>query len=51
VLFLDLNDAVWDSDPPDVDQAKEAILNVAARQVDEASFANWPRPRIRTADD
>jgi death-on-curing protein len=47
VLFIDLNDGVWDPDPPDVDEAEAAILAVAAHDVDEAWFADWLRARIR----
>ena len=41
VMFLDLNDVVWDPDPPDVDEAESAMLSVAAHKVDEAWFATW----------
>jgi death on curing protein len=47
VLFLDLNDVVWDPDPPDVDEAEAAILAVAAHDVDEVWLADWLRRRIR----
>jgi death on curing protein len=46
VLFLDLNDAVWSPDPPQVDQAEQAMLAVAAHHVDEAWFAAWLRDRM-----
>jgi death on curing protein len=36
VMFLDLNGVVWDPDPPDFDEAEEAVLAVAAHDVDEA---------------
>jgi death-on-curing protein len=36
VLFIDLNDGVWDPDPPDIDQAEEAMPAIAAGDVDEA---------------
>ena len=49
VLFLDLNDIVWDPDPPDVDEAEAAILAVAAHDVDEKWFADWLRERIRVS--
>ncbi len=49
VLFLDLNDVVWDPDPPDVDEAEAAILAVAAHDVDEKWFADWLRERIRVS--
>ncbi len=51
VLFLDLNDVTWDPDPPNVDEAEVAMLEVAAREVDEAWFADWLRERVRTSDD
>ncbi len=47
VLFLDLNGFVWSPDPPDVDDAEQAMLAVAAHQVDEPWFADWLRRRIR----
>ncbi len=49
VMFLDLNDLVWDPDPPDVDEAESAMLLVAAHEVDEAWFARWIRARTRQA--
>ena len=51
VLFLDLNDVVWDPDPPDVDEAEAAILAVAAHDVDESWFADWLRRRIRVSEE
>ena len=47
VLFIDLNGGMWDPDPPDVDQAEQAMLAVAAHEVDEAWFADWLRQRVR----
>ena len=47
MLFLDLNGGHWDPDPPDVDEAESAMLAVAARQVDEAWFADWLSERVR----
>lgn len=49
VVFLDLNDATWNPDPPDVDDAEAAMLAVAAREVDEAWFADWLRSRVDTS--
>ena len=46
VMFIDLNDGAWDPDPPDVDDAEDAMLNVAAGQVDEQWFAAWLRERV-----
>lgn len=46
VMFMDLNGATWDPDPPDVDEAEQAMLAVAAHTVDEAWFASWLRDRI-----
>ncbi len=47
VLFIDLNDGVWDPDPPDIDQAEEAMLAIAAGDVDEVWMAQWLRERVR----
>jgi len=46
LLFLDLNEGSWDPDPPDVDEAEEAMLAVAAGEVDEGWFAGWLRERV-----
>jgi death-on-curing protein len=46
VVFIDLNGGRWDPDPPDVDDAEQAMLAVAAREVDEAWFASWLRQRV-----
>ena len=46
LLFIDLNDGVWDPDPPDVDQAEAAMMAVAAGEVDEDWVADWLRERI-----
>ena len=44
VLFIDLNDGSWNDEHPDTDDAVEAMLAVAAREVDEqrspTGFAN-----------
>jgi death-on-curing protein len=47
LLFVDLNDGVWDPDPPDVDQTEEAMMAVAAGKVDEDWVADWLRERVR----
>jgi death-on-curing protein len=47
VLFLDLNGIMWSPDPPDVDEAEEAMLAVAAHDVDEPWFAEWLRDRVQ----
>jgi death-on-curing protein len=47
LLFVDLNDGVWDPDPPDVDQAEQAMMAVAADEVDEEWVADWLRERVR----
>ncbi len=46
VLFLDLNGIVWSPDPPDVDEAEQAMLAVAAHDVEEPWFADWLRDRV-----
>jgi death-on-curing protein len=45
ILFLDLNGVVWEPDPPNVDDAEEAVVAVAAHQVDESQVAAWLRSR------
>ena len=50
VMFIDLNGGRWEPDPPDVDQAEEAMLAVAAHDVDEAWFAAWLRERVVFGD-
>ena len=35
VLFIDLNGGHWAPDPPDTDEAEEAMLAIAASEVDE----------------
>lgn len=47
VMFLDLNGARWDPDPPDVDDAEATMLAIAGHQVDEAWTAEWLRSRGR----
>lgn len=47
VLFIDLNGGTWGPDQPDVDEAEQAMLAVAAHDVDEAWFASWLRERVR----
>jgi death-on-curing protein len=49
IMFLDLNDMVWNPDPPDVDEAEAAMLAVAAGEVDEGWFAEWLRARVCAA--
>ncbi len=41
MLFVDLNDGRWEPDPPDVNEAEEAMLTVAAGEVDEEWLAAW----------
>lgn len=47
VMFIDLNGGVWDPDPPDVDEAEEAMQAIAAGEVDETWVAEWLRARVR----
>ena len=47
VMFIDLNAGLWTPDPPNVDQAEEAMLAIAAPDVDEAWLAAWLRERVR----
>ena len=46
VLFIDLNDGSWNDSQPDTDQAVDAMLAVAARDVDETWLAGWIRERV-----
>ncbi len=46
MLFIDLNDGSWNDSQPDTNQAVEAMLAVAARDVDETWLANWLRERV-----
>jgi death-on-curing protein len=50
LLFVDLNGGSWDPDPPDVEDAVHSMLDVAARKIDEESFAGWLRQRVRFAE-
>jgi death-on-curing protein len=50
LLFIDLNDGTWDPDPPDVDQAEQAMLAVAGREVDETWLATWLCGRVQFGD-
>ena len=43
VMFIDLNDGVSNDEQPDTDDAVEAMLAVATREVDEAWLASWLR--------
>jgi death-on-curing protein len=45
VMFIDLNDGAWNPEPPDVDDAEEAMLAIAAGEVDEGWTAAWLRKR------
>ena len=47
ILFIDLNGGHWAPDPPDVDDAVQTMLAVAARNVDETWLATWLRQRVR----
>jgi hypothetical protein len=38
---------VWDPDPPDIDEAEQAMLAIAAGDVDEAWTAQWLHERVR----
>lgn len=46
VLFLDLNNCHWTNGQPDADEAVDAMLAVAAREVDEAWLATWLSERV-----
>ena len=46
VVFVDLNNGVWNPDPPDVDDAERTMLAVAAGEMDEQGLARWLRERV-----
>lgn len=46
VLFLDLNNCHWTNGQPDTGEAVDAMLAVAAREVDEAWLATWLSERV-----
>ena len=46
-MFVDLNHGTWDPDPPNIDQAEEAMLAIAAGEVDETWTAVWLQERVR----
>ncbi len=46
-MFVDLNHGTWDPDPPNIDQAEEAMLAIAAGEVDETWTAAWLEERVR----
>lgn len=50
VLFIDLNDGRWRTDHPGVDDAVEAMVAVAARDVDETWLAGWLREWVSFTD-
>jgi death-on-curing protein len=50
VMFIDLNHGTWDPDPPDTDRAEEAMLAIAAGDVDETWTAAWLKERVRFDD-
>jgi len=45
-MFVDLNGGTWDPDPPHVDEAEQAMLAIAAGEVNETWTAEWLRQRI-----
>lgn len=47
VMFIELNDGSWQPDHPNVDEAEEAMLAIAAGEVDEAWTAAWLRERVQ----
>lgn len=46
ILFVDLNDGHWDPDPPDVDDAEQTMLAVAAGEMDEETLTVWLQERV-----
>jgi len=50
VMFIDLNHGTWEPDPPDIGQAEEAMLAIAAGEVAETWTAAWLKERVRFVD-
>ncbi len=50
IMFIDLNDGKWQPDPPNVDDAQEAMVAIAAHKLTETEFADWLRSRIKFSD-
>ncbi len=46
-IFVDLNHGTWDPDPPNIDQTEQAMLAIAAGEVDETWTAAWLKERVR----
>ena len=51
LMFVDLNGGHWTPDPPDTDEAVNAMIAIAAPEVDEAWVADWLRQRVQFSDD
>ena len=45
-MFIDLNGGSWNDGRPDTNEAVEAMLAVAAKDVDEAWLAAWLKDRV-----
>lgn len=50
-MFVELNRGHWAPDPPDADEAVNAMIAVAARDVDESWFADRLRQHVQFSDD
>jgi death-on-curing protein len=46
IMFIDLNFGHWNPDPPNVDEAENAMLAVASHKLNEGGFADWLRARV-----
>jgi death-on-curing protein len=46
LMFVELNGGEWTPDPPDVDDAYETMMTVAAGDCDESTLADWLRDRV-----
>lgn len=49
-MFIDFNGGRWGPEPPDVDEAEEAMIAIAAGEVDETWIADWLRDRVTFED-
>ncbi len=50
VMFLDLNEGMWEPDPPDIDEAEEAMLAISAGEVDETWTVAWLKDHVQFVD-
>ena len=45
-LFIELNGGHWEPDPPDIDEAEQAMISIVAGEVTETDVSTWLRQRV-----